>query len=33
MMKQISKNSNFVNQEWIDWCLENTGQRMAKEYY
>ena len=33
MMQLISKNPNFVKQEWIDWCLQNTGQRMPRDYY
>ena len=32
-MKLISRNPNFVQQEWIDYCLTHTGQRMPKDYY
>ena len=32
-MKLLSRNPNFIQQDWIDYCINNTGQRMPKDYH
>jgi hypothetical protein len=32
-MKLLGNYKNWIKQEWIDYCLAHTGQRMPKDYY
>lgn len=32
-MKLLGNHRDWIQQEWVDYCLLHTGQRMPKDYY